>query len=131
MLKQVVDGFSYNTMLLWQYCRFFPNALAQLDVLRRAVNYRTRWWCIPDDFSVTLYDPNMHQLSNLPIPQGYFNAGKPTPGTQPPYQGCFPVPSIVYPAGSAITMDVTSLLCGTSVPQTYDVSFEGIWRLPC
>lgn len=49
MLKQVVDGFSYNTMLLWQYCRFFPNALAQLDVLRRAVNYRTRWWCIPDD----------------------------------------------------------------------------------
>ena len=83
------------------------------------------------DFSVTLYDPNMHQLSNLPLPQGYFNAGKPTPSTQPPYQGCFPVPSIVYPAGSAITMDVTSLLCGTSVPQTYDVSFEGIWRLPC
>ncbi len=43
-LRQVVDGFSYNTMLLWQYGRFFPNALAQLDVLRRAVNYRTRWW---------------------------------------------------------------------------------------
>ena len=48
-LRQVVDGFSYNTMLLWQHCRFFPNALAQLDVLRRAVNYRTRWWVIPDD----------------------------------------------------------------------------------
>ena len=48
-LKQVVDGFSYNTMLLWQPCRYFPNALAQLDVLRRAVNYRTRWWVIPDD----------------------------------------------------------------------------------
>lgn len=83
------------------------------------------------DFMVTLYDPNMHQLSNLPLPQGYFNAGKPTARTQPPYQGCFPVPSIVYPAGSAITIDVTSLLCGTNVPQTYDVSFEGIWRLPC
>ncbi len=49
MLPQVVDGFSYNTMLLWLYNRFFPNALAQLDVLRRAVNYRTRWWVIPDD----------------------------------------------------------------------------------
>lgn len=49
MLKQVVDGFSYNTMLLWQPCRFFPNALAQLDVLRRAANYRARWWVIPDD----------------------------------------------------------------------------------
>jgi hypothetical protein len=49
MLKQVVDGFSYNTMLLWLWNRFFPNALAQLDVLRRAANYRTRWWVIPDD----------------------------------------------------------------------------------
>ncbi len=49
MLKQVVDGFSYNTMFLWLYCRFFPNALAQLDVLRRAANFRTRWWVIPDD----------------------------------------------------------------------------------
>lgn len=48
-LRQVVDGFSFNTMLIWQYCRYFPNALAQLDVLRRAVNYRTRWWVIPDD----------------------------------------------------------------------------------
>lgn len=83
------------------------------------------------DFAITLYDPSMHALSDKPIPQGYINCGKPTPGTQPPYQGCFPVPSIVYPAGSAITMDVTSLLCGTSVPQTYDVSFEGIWRIPC
>ena len=83
------------------------------------------------DFSLTLYDPNMHQLSNLPLPQGYFNAGKPTAATQPPYQGCFPVPSIVYPAGSAITFDVTSLLCSTSLPQSYNISFEGIWRLPC
>lgn len=48
-LRQVVDGFSFNTMLIWQYGRYFPNALAQLDVLRRAVNYRTRWWVIPDD----------------------------------------------------------------------------------
>src|SRR4051812_27203656 len=49
MLKQIVDGFSYNTMFLWLYCRFFPNALVQLDVLRRASNYRTRWWVVPDD----------------------------------------------------------------------------------
>ena len=48
-LPQIVDAFSYNTMLIWQHCRFFTNALAQLDVLRRAVNYRTRWWVIPDD----------------------------------------------------------------------------------
>jgi hypothetical protein len=84
-----------------------------------------------EDFALTLYDPNMHQLSNLPLPQGFFNAAKPTASTQPPYQGCFPVPSIVYPAGSAITFDVTSLLCGSSLPQTYNISFEGVWRLPC
>jgi hypothetical protein len=49
MLKQVVDGFSYNTSFLWQQERFFPNALAQLDVLRRAANYKARWWVVPDD----------------------------------------------------------------------------------
>jgi len=86
---------------------------------------------LTQDFSMTLYDANMHQLSNLPLPQGYWNAGKPAPSTQPPYQACFPVPSIVYPAGAAITIDVTSLLCPAVVPQTYNISFEGLWRLPC
>ncbi len=86
---------------------------------------------LTQDFSMTLYDCNDHQMSNLPIPQGYWNAGKPTPSTQPPYQGIMPVPSIVYPAGSQIKFDVTSLLCSTSLPQTYNISFEGIWRLPC
>ncbi len=84
-----------------------------------------------DDFSMTLYDQSMHQLSNLPLNQGFFNAGKPTPATQPPYQSCFPVPSMVYPAGSAITFDVTSMLCDASQRPTYNISFEGIWRLPC
>ncbi len=88
-----------------------------------------------NDFMMTLYDPHMHQLSNLPLNQGFFNAGKPTPATQPPYQGCFPVPSIVYPAGSAITFDVTSMICSVPVAPapdlTYNISFEGIWRLPC
>ena len=83
------------------------------------------------DFAMTLYDANNHQLSNNPIPQGYWNAGKPTPSTQPPYQGIMPVPSLVYPAGSSIRFDITSLLCSTSVPQTYNISFEGLWRLPC
>ena len=102
------------------------------ELLRISIGQkRSAGTLLTQDFALTLSDPSMHQLSNLPLPQGYFNAGKPTPSTQPPYQGCFPVPSIVYPAGSAITIDVTSLLCGTQIPQTYDVSFEGIWRLPC
>ncbi len=64
MLKQVVDAFSYNTMLIWQHERFFPNCLAQLDVLRRAVNYRTRWWVIPDDIDQPIqpYDTLYFQI---------------------------------------------------------------------
>lgn len=49
LLAQVVDAFTYNTQLLYLPNRFFPNALAQLDILRRAANYRPRWWVIPDD----------------------------------------------------------------------------------
>jgi hypothetical protein len=83
------------------------------------------------DFALTLYDPFRHALSSAPVPQGYWNAGKPTPSTQGAYQGCFPVPSMVYPVGSSIVFDVQSLLCSTSIPQTYNLSFEGIWRMPC
>ena len=84
-----------------------------------------------NDFQVMLYDPNMHQLSNLPLNQGWINRGKPTPAAAPPYQSIFPVPSIVWPAGGNIVFDVTSMLCAADAPKTYNVSFEGIWRIPC
>ena len=63
MLKQVVDGFSYNTMFNWLPVRYFPNALAQLDILRRAANYRPRWWAIPDDIGQPIqpYDTYYYQ----------------------------------------------------------------------
>jgi len=47
-IPQKVDGFSYNSNLRYLSNRFFPNALAQLDILRRAVNYRARWWVTPN-----------------------------------------------------------------------------------
>ena len=64
MVKQVVDGFSYNTMLIWQQPRYFPNCLAQLDVLRRAANYRPRWWVVPDDIDQPIqpYDTLYFQI---------------------------------------------------------------------
>jgi len=83
------------------------------------------------DFSIALYDPNMHQFSSAPMLQGFYNAGRPTPATSSPYQATFPCPSQIYPAGSAITFDITSLLCSTSIPQTYEILFDGIWRYPC
>ena len=49
LLKQIVDGFSYNTSLQWLPLRWFPQALAQMDILRRAAQYRSRDWVIPQD----------------------------------------------------------------------------------
>ena len=49
-----VDGFSYNTSSLLVPNRFFPLALGQLEILRRARNYRARWWTVPADDQQTI-----------------------------------------------------------------------------
>ena len=63
-LAQVVDAFSYNTQLLYLPKRTFPNALAQLDILRRAANYRARWFVVPDDIDQPIqpYDTLYYQI---------------------------------------------------------------------
>lgn len=65
IVPQIVDGFSYNTMLYWLANRFAPNALAQLDILRRAVNYRARWFVVPDDIDQPIgpYDTLYYQIN--------------------------------------------------------------------
>jgi hypothetical protein len=83
------------------------------------------------DFAITLYNPSKFAFSNLPVLQMFYNRGKPTSATQPPYNGTGPVPSIVYPAGSQIQFDITSLLANAALPVTYNIDFQGIWRLPC
>lgn len=65
MLKQIVDGFSYNTSLMYlQAGRYFPNALAQMDILRRAANYKARWFVVPDDIDQPIagYDTLYYQF---------------------------------------------------------------------
>lgn len=64
VIPQKVDGFSYNTQLLYLWERYFPNALAELDILRRANNYRPRWFTIPDDIGVPVqpYDTYYQQV---------------------------------------------------------------------
>jgi hypothetical protein len=63
IIPQKVDGFSYNTQLLYLPERYFPNALAEMDILRRANNYRPRWFCIPDDLDQPIqpYDTLYYQ----------------------------------------------------------------------
>jgi hypothetical protein len=68
ILDQVVDGFSYNTNLLYLPNRYWPNALAQLDILRRANNLRARWFVIPDDIDqpIQAYDTLYFQIQVEP-----------------------------------------------------------------
>lgn len=84
-----------------------------------------------NDFQLTIYDRNMHAVSSAPVNQVFLNAAKATAQTAPPYRTQWPSPVLVYPAGSHIVFDVTSQLCSTSLPQTYLISFVGVWRRPC
>ncbi len=84
-----------------------------------------------EDFQVTLYDSNAHAMSNLPLNQGFLNSARPTPATTHPYQPAL-APTLVYPVGSAIRFDIVSMLCNAvGAPQTYNIFFEGLWRVPC
>lgn len=64
-IPHVVDGFSYNTQLKYFPYRYFPNALSQLDILRRAANLRARWFVVPDDIDqpVAAYDTLYYQIA--------------------------------------------------------------------
>lgn len=86
------------------------------------------------DFQVVIYDANMHQLSDHPVNQSYVNAGKVAPNQAAPYQAVFPIPTLVYPQASNITLDVYSLLCNADARLPagvkYSLMFEGVWRVP-
>lgn len=84
-----------------------------------------------EDFRIMLYDSNLHQLSSLPLNQGFLNSARPTPATTHQYQPAF-APMMLYPVGSSIKFDITSMLCdAVDSPQTYNLFFEGQWRVPC
>lgn len=67
-VKPIVDGFMWNTNLLILPNRFGPDALMELEILRRAHNYRARWWCIPDDEGqpIAAYDTFQFQVEVSP-----------------------------------------------------------------
>jgi hypothetical protein len=88
MLRQILDGFSYNPNLLYLPNRFWPNALAQLDPLRRAKNYRPRWIVVPETGeAIDAYDTLFFQFQ---IPEGCwlwgynFNSAGADPVNLPP-----------------------------------------------
>jgi hypothetical protein len=83
------------------------------------------------DFNITLYDANNHAFSDAAVNQGYINSARVSASACSPYQSCFPTPTQLYPAGGAIVFDITSKLCISALPQSYEIDFDGLWRIPC
>lgn len=84
-----------------------------------------------NDFRIMLYDPNLHAFSTAPLNQGFVNGARISPALAGAYQATFPTPTVLYPAGSAITFDITSMLCASALPETYDIVFQGVRRINC
>jgi hypothetical protein len=72
-----------------------------------------------------LYDCDGNQLSSAPVCDFFLGAGSRN------YNSLFPVPPLVYPAGSQILFDVHSLLANASLPCNLEVAFFGARRIPC
>lgn len=65
---QLVDGFLYSASLLYLPTTYRASALAQMEVLRRARAYRTRWYLSPEDLEepVPAYSQNEYQVQVMP-----------------------------------------------------------------
>ena len=72
-----------------------------------------------------LYDADGNQLMSAPVCDFFLGAGSIN------YNSLFPVPPLVYPAGSQILYDIHSLLANASVPMALELAFCGARRMPC
>jgi hypothetical protein len=72
-----------------------------------------------------LYDVVGNQLMSAPVTDFFLS------DIVQDFHSVFPVPPLLYPAGSDILFDVTSLLVAADIPMTLSVTFMGVWRIPC
>jgi hypothetical protein len=77
------------------------------------------------DAKIMLYDAVGNRLMSAPVVDGFLNSCVAN------FNSEFPIPPLLYPVGSNITFDVTSLLVAANVPMTINVAFQGVWRKPC
>jgi len=98
------------------------------ELLRVSVSYQDGTAVTTPDFGITLYDPNSHQFSSLPVNVDFINNAF---ARFPSQKSIFPVPGILYPAGSQIQFDLTSYLCLAGGAKNYEILFDGVQRLPC
>lgn len=82
----------------------------------------------PDPFLFLLFDPTGYRaLASQPHPARWVNYWE----TALNFQSVFPVPTYVYPFGSNIEFELTSLLNAAGGNQSYQFSFQGVRRVPC
>lgn len=82
----------------------------------------------PDPFLVQLFDPTGYRaFASQPHPARWLNYFEVAGHWSP----VFPVPTVVYPFGSNIEFELTSLLDAAGGNQTYQFSFQGVRRVPC
>jgi hypothetical protein len=145
--REVAYSYSYSLTVDWGYwtslgsgiptpARQFSVQMEQYDFellsigITKTAPTQGTGALVTDDFAISLMDQDRHSLSNLPLPQSYINSARPTIHQCPTYQGIMPVPSLVYPAGGAIVFNITSLKCPDADSTTYNLLFQGIWRIP-
>lgn len=87
-------------------------------------------YATPSPFSITLYDSNRIQRSNIPINANRFFHFDPALSSGE--NNFWPCPPILYKVDSVIRFDIASLLLAPTVlPQTYQLLFHGARRIPC
>lgn len=88
-------------------------------------------------FKILLYNQDWRQVSNLPVLSNLFchinsavqTGGEPFAGKELSFQPC---PPLLYRVNSVIRFDIFSLLVSpTALPQTFQLLFDGVRRIPC
>lgn len=66
--RQLVDGFVYSASMVYLPTTYRASALANMEVLRRARGYRTRWYVVPEDLEnpIAAYSQMEYQVQVQP-----------------------------------------------------------------
>jgi hypothetical protein len=66
--RELVDGFLYSASMLYLPTTYRASALANMEVLRKARGYRTRWYLTPEDLEnpVAAYSQMEYQVQCQP-----------------------------------------------------------------
>lgn len=74
---------------------------------------------------IKLYDQFQDCLMSAPVLDSFLNFNSATNNS------IFPTPTVLFPVGSFIVLDIYSLLVESQVPATLNVTYTGYWRVPC